>query len=190
MPKIKYGLKNCYYAKATISTTDGSATYGTPKPWKGAVNLSMDREGDQEIFYADNIAYYVSANNGGYTGSFESALIPDDFRTDILGETADTNGVLIETVNAEPEHFAFLFQFENDNTNTKHVLYNCVASRPSVSSQTKEATVTPVTETVDIMALPIYNATLDKDIVKAKTGETTSTAAATAWFTTVYQPAE
>ena len=102
MPKIKYGLKNCYYAKATISTTDGSATYGTPKPWKGAVNLSMDREGDQEIFYADNIAYYVSANNGGYTGSFESALIPDDFRTDILGETADTNGVLIETVNAEP----------------------------------------------------------------------------------------
>ncbi len=27
--KIKYGIKNCYYAKATIAA-DGSATYDTP----------------------------------------------------------------------------------------------------------------------------------------------------------------
>lgn len=188
MPKIKYGLKNCYYAKATISTTDGSATYATPQPWKGAVNLSLDREGDQEVFYADNIAYFISANNGGYNGTFESALIPDDFRTNILGETKNTDGVLIETVNSQPEHFAFLFQFENDTSNTKHVLYNCVASRPSVSSQTKESTVSPVTETVDIMALPVYNATLERDIVKAKTGDDISTTVAASWFTTVYQP--
>lgn len=188
MPKIKYGLKNCYYAKATISTTDGSATYATPQPWKGAVNLSMDREGDQEVFYADNIAYFISSNNGGYSGSFESALIPDDFRTDILGETKNTDGVLIETVKSQPEHFAFLFQFENDVSNTKHVLYNCVASRPSVSSQTKEATVSPVTESVDIMALPIYNSTLEQDIVKAKTGDDISTSVSAAWFTSVYQP--
>lgn len=190
MPKIKYGLKNCYYAKATISTSDGSATYATPVKWAGAVNLSMDKEGDQEIFWADNIAYFVSENNGGYSGSFESALIPESFRKDILGEYLDTTDqVLVEVVNPEPVHFAFLFQFENDVSNTKHVLYNCVASRASVSSQTKEASVTPVTETVDIKAMPVYCTTLSKDIVKAKTGDSVSTTADAAWFTSVWMPA-
>ena len=188
MPKIKYGLKNCYYAKATISTTDGSATYATPQPWKGAVNLSMDREGDQEVFYADNIAYYISANNGGYTGSFESALIPDDFRTNILGETKNTDGVLIETVQSQPEHFAFLFQFEHDNTNTKHVLYNCTSGRPAASGATKNETIEVQTETLNLDAKAIYNSSLQKDIVKASTAASTDSTTYASWTTAVYQP--
>ena len=37
--KVKYGLKNCYYAVATIDELTNEATYDTPKPWPGAVNL-------------------------------------------------------------------------------------------------------------------------------------------------------
>ena len=62
--KIKYGLSNVHYAKATIAA-DNSATFGTPKPIKGAVSLSLSPEGDTNTFYADNIAYYVSAANNG-----------------------------------------------------------------------------------------------------------------------------
>ena len=185
--KIRYGIKNVYYAIATIQS-NGSATYGTPKSWPGAVSLTMDKEGDQEIFYADNIAYFISAANGGYSGSLESALIPDDFRENVLNELMDNNNVLIECVTAEPVHFALMFQFEGDQSKIQHVLYNCIASRPSVSGNTKEATVSPQTETIDIKALPVYNATLDADIVKARTSATASTSITTTWNSSVYAP--
>ena len=185
--KIKYGLKNVYYAKATISAT-GAATYDTPVAWPGAVNLSMDAEGDTTKFRADNINYWVGTANNGYSGDLETALIPESFKKDILGEFADSNGVLAEEVAATPGNFALLFQFEGDANATRHVLYNCVATRPSIAGQTTGTSIEPETETVEIEASSIYVSTLEKDLVKASATPTQATQY-NAWFTTVYVPA-
>ena len=56
--KIKYGLRSVYYAKATPAT-NGSLTYATPVAIPGAVNLSMEPQGETSPFYADNIVYYT-----------------------------------------------------------------------------------------------------------------------------------
>lgn len=186
--KIKYGIKNVYYAVATLAANN-SATYGEPVALPGAVSLTLDPEGENNIFYADNIAYYTTYANNGYSGPLELALIPDAFRKDILGETEDTKKVLVEEQGAPSVHFALMFQFEGDEKATRHVLYNCVASRPTTSGNTKEASIEPQTETVDITATSVYNATLDKDIVKARTGDTTDETTYTGWFTGVYIPA-
>lgn len=185
--KVKYGLSNVYYAKATIAA-DGSATYETPVAIPGAVSLSLDPQGENEPFYADNIKYYVTASNSGYEGDLEVALIPDSFRTTILGEIED-DGVIIEETNAVATPFALLFQFEGDDKGTRHVMYNCTASRPSVAGATKEDTTEVQTETMTISCASIYNAKLSKNIVKGRCLNDGSSAEKYAtWNSAVYQP--
>ena len=184
--KIKYGIKNVYYAVATIAA-DNSATYGNPVALPGAVSLSLDPQGDTTPFYADNIVYYTSVANNGYEGDLELAKVPDSFLTDVLGYAADANSVLYEDANAPVVHFALLFQFEGDAHARRHVLYNCVAARPSVSGNTKEEGIEPQTETISITATTVYNDDLDKDIVKASVTPAESTQYES-WNTAVYQP--
>lgn len=185
--KIKYGIKNVYYAVATLAANN-SATFGTPVALPGAVSLTLDPEGDNNIFYADNIAYYTTYANNGYSGSLELALIPDAFRVDVLGEIEDGKDVLVEEQGAPSIHFALMFQFEGDEKATRHVMYNCVASRPTTNGSTKESSIEPQTETINLTATSIYNAALDKDIVKARTGDSTDTTTYTGWFSQVYTP--
>lgn len=184
--KIRYGIKNVYYAKATISST-GTATYASPVALPGAVSISMDAQGDTNKFYADNIVYFTSVANNGYEGDLELAKIPDQFLTDCMGYVLDVNNVLLEDANATPAHFALIFQFEGDVNAKRTVLYNCVASRPAVAGDTKEESIEPKTETLSITATTIYNAVLGKDLVKASCTETSSSAAYSSWLTAVYQ---
>lgn len=86
--KVKFGLKNAHYAKATFDE-DGNVTYDKPVRLPGAVSLSMDPEGENENFYADDIVYYVINNNSGYEGDLELALIPEEFLKGILHEEED-----------------------------------------------------------------------------------------------------
>ena len=181
--KVKYGLKNCHYAKATFDE-DGGVTYDTPVRIPGAVSLSLDANGEIEPFYADNIAYYVVNNNSGYEGDLEIALIPESFLTDIMHEELDGNGVLAENANAELEHFAFLFEFDGDIRKIRHVLYNCSASRPTIESKTNEEDKEVQTETLTIKARPMADG-----YVKAKTGDSTTETVYNNWYKSVYLPA-
>lgn len=185
--KIKFGLKNVYYAIATIDNSDNTATYGTPVAIPGAVNLSLDPQGEATPFYADNIEYFITAANTSYEGDLEIALIPESFETDVLGYYKDGKNILMDDVNVSPVHFALLFQFEGDDAAVKHVLYNCVVStRPSVNGATKEDTITPQTETLSLKATAIHNSTLNKDIMKAKTSATADSTVYSGWFGAVY----
>ena len=183
--KVKYGLSNAYYA--VYDETAG--TYGTPVALPGAVNLSLDQEGETNKFRADNIDYYVSISNNGYSGDLELALVPDSFRTDVMGELTDaTSGLQYEVANAIPKAFALLFQFEGDESATRHVLYYCKATRPTLASQTTEDTIEPVTETISVTAT-VINKTIGGNVVplvKAKCGVNDS--AYSTFFTAVQLP--
>lgn len=174
--KVKYGISNCYYAKIE---DDG---YGTPVALPGAVSLSMEAQGDTNTFYADNIAYFTSSANNGYQGDLELALLPDSFRTDILGEILDTKGFYVEKANAPVVEFALLFQFEGDENATRHCLYRCVASRPAVNGSTKEESVEPQTESITITAMP----RIDDMVVKSRCPASASDYAS--WFGSVKEP--
>ena len=180
--KVKFGLRNVHYAPLTLGS-DNTYSFGTPVPIPGAVDLSMEANGEPSVFYADCIAYYVTNNNNGYNGDLEIALIPDSFRTACLSETLDSANVLVEDSNAEPSPFALLFEFKGDQKHIRHVLYNCVASRPSVSGKTDEENKDVQTEKLSLSALPLPDGK-----VKAKTGDSTSSTVYDAWYTTVHVP--
>lgn len=172
--KVKYGLSKVYYAIATIDASTHAATYATPKAFPGAVSMSLDQQGELTPFRADNIDYWVGNSNNGYQGDLEMALITDDFRKDILGQVEDANGMLVELKNVEAVHFALLFQFEGDEKGTRHILYNCTATRPATAGSTTTDTIEPQTESVQITASSIYNTSFGEEIVKAscKDGDT------------------
>lgn len=185
--KIKFGLKNVYYAVATIAA-DGSATYDTPVAFPGAVSLSLDPQGENTPFYADNIVYWTGVSNTGYEGDLEIARVTDSFKTDVLGYLTSGNGLYVEDANAQAVHFALMFQFEGDVKATRHVLYNCTATRPNIGGQTKEESVEPQTESVTITARTIYVSALTTDVVKSETNEDTAAAVYDGWFTAVTLP--
>ena len=182
--KVKYNLKNVHAAVLTKGD-DGTFTYAKPVAIPGAVSLSLDAEGDSSPFYADGIVYFRSTANNGYSGDLEIALVPEWFRTDILQEEKDSNGVLIERSDVtESVYFALLFEFDGDVNCIRHVLYNCTASRPSIESQTKESSIEPGTETLALTADP-----REDGLVKSRTGDDTSTATYNNWYKSVYVPA-
>ena len=160
--KVKFGLSKAYYA--IFDETAG--TYGNPVALPGAVSLSLEQQGETSTFRADNIDYWTSVSNNGYEGDLELALIPDSFLTDVMGEVMDsTSGLQYELSTAQPKAFALLFQFEGDQNATRHVMYNCKATRPSTASQTTpDGAIEPQTETISVKA----SARPSDNIVKAK----------------------
>ena len=180
--KVKFNICNVHYAIVRLNI-DGTATFDTPVPMPGAVSLSLDPNGEPKNFYADGFAYYTISNNMGYEGDLELALIPESFRKDVLKETLDSNGVLIESSNVETENFALLFEFDGDAKKIRHVMYYCSASRPTIESQTNEDEIEVKTEKLTIKAAPLGNG-----LVKAKTGDDTNDEVYLNWYSEVYLP--
>lgn len=180
MNKVKYDLRKTHYAPQ-IAGEDGTISFETPVAIPGSVSLSLEAQGEITPFYADGIVYFNSASNNGYDGDLEVALLPESFRTDILGEELDGKKVLVENANAKQKPFALLFEFAGDEKGIRHVMYNCSATRPAVESKTKEGTIEPVTEKLSISVTPMADGR-----IKAKTGDTTDEEVYNGWYDAVY----
>ena len=195
--KIFYGLKNVHYALLTETESDGKivSTYGEVKRWPGAVNITLDPNGNPTIFSADNGAYYTIPNNRGYQGDYECARIPDDVRVDISGNKVDDNGFIVETDKDEFGYFALMFEFETDVNADRYVFYKVgLSQRPSVASETVDVNsdVTPGTEKVTFVAMPQTDDVeidgVTKHLIKAKTSKSVDKTAYDGLYESVYIP--
>ncbi|MBJ8027762.1 major tail protein [Bacillus cereus group sp. N21] len=181
--KVSFGLKNVHYA--TYETKDGVVTFGTPIPLPGAVELTFEPRGDLIEFYADDMLYYAASNNQGYDGTLSIAYIPEQFGIDALGEQLDdTDGVLNELADAKGKSFALLFEFDGDIKATRHVMFNCSASRPTLASKTKTSSAEPNANELKFVSSPIDIS--GKRMVKTKTTSKTTPAIYDNWYKKVY----
>lgn len=161
--KIRYGLQDVHVGKVTIGE-GGTVTFSEPKAYPGAVHITMNPEGESTPVYADNVVYYMSNSNNGYTGDVEFMELHDWFEKEFLGAKESTDGMIVEIADAVPEYMYLMFRFEGDVKATKHILYYVQASRPNIEGQTKEGSIAPTTTTVPYTAIPLPGT----NIVKAK----------------------
>lgn len=184
--RIEYGLRNVHYAPYTEA--NGVVTFDAPIKIPGAVSLTTTARGDVTEFYADDMLYYSASNNQGYDGTLTIAHIPEQFLIDALGEELEeTDKVLMEKPDKKGKRFALLFEFDGDVKATRHVLYNCTASRPGLSSSTKTATAEPNTKEITLIATSM-DLTESLRLVKTKTTTATPDTVYNAWYDAVYKP--
>lgn len=183
--KVVFGLRNAHYSIITEGE-DGAITYGVPVALKGAVEISLEPRGETTDFYADDILYYTTVSNQGYETSLTVANIPQEFRTDVLGETLEgTDNVLTENTSTKSKKIAFMFEFDGDIKAVRHCLYYCTVTRPSLTSATKTESAEPQTQELSLISAPRP----EDGVVKRSTTPETPDLVYNAWYTTVYLPA-
>lgn len=151
--KVEYGLEQVHIAFFDTEAEDQPA-WETPIAIPGAVRWTPTVAGDTNTFYADNMAYFVSTANNGYTAELEMALVSNEIKARMLGWLIDINGALIEVTDGAPEKFALLFQVQGDQRNKRFVHYDCQAARPAKEHSTKTETITPSTDVLSVTISP------------------------------------
>lgn len=164
--KVKFGLSNVHIFPIKNETST-STTYDEVFKVPGAVNLTLSASGDDNTFYADDIAYFKTWANNGYEGDLEMAMLPEEFLTTILGQRKDSGGAIVESANDIVRDFAMAFEFQGDVKRTRNILYKVTVGRPDDEHATVTETKEPQTDSISISALP----RMHDQLVKAKIEE-------------------
>lgn len=161
--KVHFGLKNVHYA--LITYTDGVPSWGAVKPIRGAVSLTLSKEGSDTDFYADDVKYYHLGGNNGYSGSLEMADFPAEVRKDLWNQEITATGkLLVEDIAAQPAEFALMFEIDGDQAPDRYCFFRCTASRPDVASSTKAESTEVQTQSCDLTIMPVLDSTADSEI--------------------------
>lgn len=189
---VRFGLKNVHYAVYTEGDGDGAGTYGTPKPLVGAVQMTTTPEGDSYTFYADDVAFYATETNAGYSGTLQLAAVNDEFLKDVLGYKNDaTSGLTYEPTDAIPASVALLYEVSGNIEQQAGIMYNVTFSRMDGENNTRSDSTEPDTVTLNFTAIG-RNFTVDSktvNVVKAHCSNSGSSQDAyDTFFTKVVMP--
>lgn len=146
--KVEFGISELHVGTYTVS--GGTVTLGTPYHQAGAVSFSPEEQNEQNVFYADNIAYWSGYSGGTVEGDLEVAMFDDDFKTQFLGYQALTDGGLALVKGAVKPNVYVAFQVEGDAESRRVILYNCSLGGISREYNTIEENKEPTTETIPV----------------------------------------
>lgn len=180
--KVVFGLSNVYVGTYTVNTS-GTASLGTPMHIPGAVNLSIEADTEETVFWADNVKYYVTNADNGFTGTLEMAYIPDAFKTSYMNYVAQTDGGIAQVKGRDNKTIYFMFESSGDAENRRAIFYNVNIGPISREYSTTTETKDPVTA-----SLPITVVGDNKTGVTRVVYPPTATTAYNAMFTTPPTP--
>lgn len=190
--KVVFGLKNVHYAIWTPPAGSTPGSFATPVAVPGAVNLSLTREGDENKFYADDVVYFSTETNAGYTADLELAYAPISMLKALAGYIEDANHIILEDSDAVPTQFALLYEVTSNDSNDRFVFYNCTLSRPENEASTKTDSTEPNTQKLSLVIAPLtlpYGTNATKNFVKGYVSNSGDMVTKyNAWFSAVQMP--
>lgn len=146
--KVEFGISNLYIG--TYTDTNGTVTLGTQYHQKGAVNLSLEPDGDDNDFYADNVKYWSGFSDNGFTGEIEVAKFDLEAKKQFFGYVETTGGGFGAVKGASRPQVYVMFQTEGDAQARRVILYNVSLGQINREFATIEDSKEPATETCDI----------------------------------------
>lgn len=152
---VRFGISNMHIAFFSDDSTPGKPMWDTPIKIPGMVGFKPEAQSEEYTFPADNITYYSIYSNGGYTGTAEAALIPDDVVAKMFGWVIDEIGGMLEVQGGRHRDFALMGQFEGDKYARRFVYYNCTAGVPSEEGSTVQKSIEVKPQTLKLTMNPL-----------------------------------
>lgn len=143
--KVLFGFSDLYVGTYTVAS-DGTVTLGTPYHQKGAVGFSPEESSDNNIFYADNVAYYTSYNTGTHEGDLTVAKFDDAFKTQFLDYVTLDDGGLAQVKGKARPNVYLMYEVQGDAKKRRVIFYNGTFGPIRREEATIEDVKTPITE--------------------------------------------
>lgn len=140
--KVVFGLENVHVGTYTVDSSTGTVTMGTPLHIAGAVNMSLESDSEESVFWADNVKYYTTYSDNGMTGELEMAMFPDTFKTQFLNYVEIANGGLAQVKGQQNRDVYIAFEAAGDAEHRRCILYNvalgAITREYATTTETKE----------------------------------------------------
>lgn len=145
--KVIFGLENVHVCTYTVGS-GGTVTLGTPMHVPGAVNMSLEADSEENVFWADNVKYYTSYSDNGFTGELEMAAFPDEFKTTFMNYQALTGGGIVQIKGVKNKDVCIIFESKGDDEHRRGILYNVALGAITREYSTTNESDEPVTATL------------------------------------------
>lgn len=163
--KVEFGISNLHVGTYTVAD-DGTVTMGTPYHQKGAVSFSPEQDSDNNVAYADNIAYWSEYTEGPFEGDLEVMIYDDEFKTQFLGYVTTNKGGLGQVKNPTKPSVYVAFEVEGDAEKRRCIFYNCSLGAITREYNTIEDSKEPATETLGVTCTGDNTSGLTKETLK------------------------
>ncbi len=163
--KVEFGISNLHVGTYTVAD-DGTVTMGTPYHQKGAVSFSPEQDSDNNVAYADDIAYWSEYTEGPFEGDLEVMIFDDEFKTQFLGYVTTNKGGLGQVKNATKPSVYIAFEVKGDKEKRRCIFYNCSLGAIKREYNTIEENKEPVTETIGVTCTGDNETGLTKETLK------------------------
>lgn len=150
--KVEFGISNLHVGTFTVGD-GGAVTMGTPYHLPGAKNFAPEQDASNNVFYADDMAYWSEYSEGAFEGDLEVALFTDEFKTQFLGYRTTADGGLGQVKNAVKPNVYIAFDIKGDKEGRRAIFYNCSLGSIAREYATIEEEKEPTTEKIGVTCI-------------------------------------
>lgn len=132
--------------------------YSTPAALPGAIKIAFKPQTGARtvsVRYTDGSAATSSQIiDGGTTAAVSVVSLPEDFLTDVLGYYKATDGSMYQGQQTAV-HFALMYETQGIEEPTRHILLDCVCTKPEFDASTISSTPSIDTRSLQLILNPI-----------------------------------